>query len=324
MALSASATADLQTLPQAESRSTPPPTEVDWEDTALATNPSTPQHLEHSLLRLRKTVPWLSSYSTLVDQQQRLIAPLFPPTYLLHQHLVQLPPDLITSLNGNLRDAEARPNGRPQNRHGVYLAEDEPHGLLMKDMSARGAFAVEIKPKWLAQSPDAPRAAQRCRTCALYLMRYGSAAERPRAYCPLDLACGVDEAVEVLMAHARDGLGPSEVEKDGLAACLQEKDILGLLRDLQVAKDPRGVLSIPAGEVPDDDFLVAMTLRDFTLYIRVDEDNVECVLGDLDIKEYQGGKLDYWKETELSLIQQGWYTRHGLGHCRLERSVSRR
>ena len=42
-------------------------------------------------------------------------------------------------------------------------------GLLMHDMSSEpgSSLTIEIKPKWLAQSANAPEDAYRCRTCAL-------------------------------------------------------------------------------------------------------------------------------------------------------------
>jgi hypothetical protein len=31
-------------------------------------------------------------------------------------------------------------------------------------------------------------------------------------------------------------------------------------------------------------------------------------LGDLDLKSSQAGKADQWKQTELQLIKEGWYS----------------
>ena len=43
---------------------------------------------------------------------------------------------------------------------------------------------------------------------------------------------------------------------------------------------------------------------------RKDKDgaHIEARLGDLDLKTPDGGKGDYWRETEQQLIDEGWYT----------------
>ena len=103
--------------------------------------------------------------------------------------------------------------------------------------------------------------------------------------------------------------------------------VFGLLRELQEKCDGEGVLGLAGGEVIPDDFLVAMTLRDCTLFVKVPADGdgeIEARLGDLDVKMAGEGKLNYWKGIERSLINGGWYVGMdgGMTGCRLERRGS--
>jgi inositol-pentakisphosphate 2-kinase len=72
-------------------------------------------------------------------------------------------------------------------------------------------------------------------------------------------------------------------------------------------RDPIGVLTYdPSNEL----LLVAMTLRDCTLFLRLPEDEaddaqIEARLGDLDVKSPD--KAPYWKQTEQELIDGGFY-----------------
>lgn len=52
---------------------------------------------------------------------------------------------------------------------------------------------------------------------------------------------------------------------------------------------------------------VAMTLRDCSLYIRMDREwrVVEARLGDLDYKSK--GKYESWRKKERELSEEGWY-----------------
>lgn len=63
---------------------------------------------------------------------------------------------------------------------------------------------------------------------------------------------------------------------------------------------------------PDDEkFRISMTLRDVTVYVRFLKypqdgyDEVEARIGDLDMKSPQKGL--YWRNTEHTLIEEGWY-----------------
>ena len=90
------------------------------------------------------------------------------------------------------------------------------------------------------------------------------------------------------------------------AKWLETDQLLRQLRSYQVKLDQKGVL---AGDVDDEDFLTAMTLRDCTLFVKFQPaesgGKVEARLGDLDLKSRV--KKEYWQRSELELIEEGWY-----------------
>lgn len=45
--------------------------------------------------------------------------------------------------------------------------------------------------------------------------------------------------------------------------------------------------------------------------INVNNDDIEARLGDLDLKSPDGDKMQYWRDTEMSLITEGWYAGQG-------------
>ena len=278
---------------------TPLPTEIE----PLYVDPN----FEGRLVRLRKRT---SSATPVIDSQEHFensIKPLFPCDNLVQQVLFRPSKDLLRDCNVRLREME-RTGARPTKRHGVYLAEDEMYGMLVTDMSRNDdSFRFfEFKPKWLAQSPSAPPESKRCRTCALRAMKKGT---RP-SFCPLDLLekDGINIAVCRIM-----GLDPrrrkeySEPEKEMLGRIrdfLLKDPLLRRLRQLQINKDPNGVLK---ANVISPDFLAAMTLRDCTLYLKVGQTSIDARLGDLDLKTGEG-KAEYWRSLERQLIEGRWYT----------------
>ena len=278
---------------------TPPPTEIE----PLHVDPN----LEGKLVRLRKktisTTPVADSQNHFKD----FIKPLFPSENLVQQVLFRPSKDLLEDCNVRLREME-NTGARPAKRRGVYLAEDEMYGMLVTDMSCNDNSCrfFEFKPKWLAQSPSAPPESKRCRTCALRAMLKGT---RP-CFCPLDLLerDGITTAVCYIM-----GLDPrrsneyGEREKEMLVRIrdfLLKDPLLHHLRQLQIHKDPNGVLK---SNVFSSDFLAAMTLRDCTLYLKVGRTSIDARLGDLDLKTGKE-KAEYWRNTERRLIDGRWYT----------------
>jgi inositol-pentakisphosphate 2-kinase len=86
----------------------------------------------------------------------------------------------------------------PHNRHITPHHLDE-EGILLPDMSSepqQSFFTVEVKPKWLLQSPNAPRDAYLCRTCARHESRKGKKGSKGPSICPLALAVGNVPAIE--------------------------------------------------------------------------------------------------------------------------------
>ncbi|KAF8420505.1 inositol-pentakisphosphate 2-kinase-domain-containing protein [Tirmania nivea] len=67
-------------------------------------------------------------------------------------------------------------------------------------------------------------------------------------------------------------------------------------------------------------YLMVMTIRDLTLFLKVDlsvpptrdldasDESVQVRIGDLDIKSPRNGKAKYWIDVERKLCEGGWYT----------------
>ena len=256
-----------------------------------------PKPLRGKLLRLRKDLSHVQSTKEQVDSFNNNFRPLFPPDCLVQPELISLNSGITTALNRAL-DAL----NRPARRSGDCLPEDERYGLLVTDMMpAAGKEMLELKPKWLLQSPSAPSNAKRCRTCALRAQRASQGkrtATDKQGSCPLDL---VSERVEDRRRAA------SQITSDAsLADFLVEgaQPLFAILRNQQRFLDPRGVLKV-AGADGIYDICRAMTLRDCTLFVRGGATGIEARLGDLDFKQPE--KLGRWKDLEKRLIDEGWY-----------------
>ena len=338
--------ADLHNLPHVDSRTTPPPSSVSPPASSAFLEPQTANVIDLKilsrprppLLRLKKAVPHLL---TVKDQFQNLlsgIAPLLPSAALLEQTLVILPQDLVAQLNGDLKALETSAS-RPDRRWGSYLATDERHALLVEGMSTQNSSSeviLEFKPKWLVQSPTAPKRARRCRTCALRTQRAGLSLQNQdtrlvNRFCPLDLASGDREAVEYVVRNLLRQQstisygGNIEDLTTWLTEHLVQSDVLRGLKDAQAKLDPQGVLTLDKRIPIPEDFLKATALRDCTMFLKVDSQGlVEAKLADLDLKVPEKGKVDYWRGVEQKLIDEGFYIgADGLySGCRLERSVA--
>lgn len=169
---------------------------------------------------------------------------------------------------------------------------------------------IEFKPKWLEQSPTAPKDATRCRNCAREAYRNNKKGTGDSILCPLRF---MDRAGEVSMARVKEFITKGLDISSGSPAAitlekwLRENTLLPHLHDAQVSNDSTGVLE------PKNQFKLglAMTLRDCTCYVRLSRqgssiEKVEARLGDLDLKD-QTTKLDYWRDMELELQEQGYY-----------------
>lgn len=200
-----------------------------------------------------------------------------------------------------------------------------------------GDLVLEFKPKWLAQSPNAPPSATRCRNCAREVLRYHTKRHTnfsqqqqtaqnqnpPTILCPLNfLTCATSPAA---VTNILTNLNPPISRETTPAAqytrlthWLRTNTLLPRLRRAQVANDNRNnnsPLRTAANDDGDDDdthdprFPLAMTLRDCTCFVRIPADPsrpVEAKLADLD-KKNRAAKLGYWQEMERRLVDGGYY-----------------
>ena len=235
--------------------------------------------LSGKLLRLRKDLP--STVPVIESQKyfETTVRSLFPPQNLVEQLLFKPSLSLIKHCNASLRAMEAN-GSRSKKRQGVYLVEGENYGTLITDMTCAPTdshASIEFKPKWLAQSPSAPAGSIRCRTCALRAMKSAVRKSGPKTpeslklgFCPLGLV-SEDRDKVVITADILLGLCNLHVnDNDGLrkrlVEYLQKSPLLRRLKNLQVEKDPTGVLE---ADLSHRNFLTAMTIRDCTLFLKV-------------------------------------------------------
>lgn len=178
---------------------------------------------------------------------------------------------------------------------------------------------IEIKPKWLFQSPSAPVSAIRCRTCAVRLHRR----LRDPAYDAADLPCPLlmaSDDWEDRSSFVSALLPPEERDAWYVAALARwfkatpsqsgPKRLIAQLRGVQQLLDTKGPL---AASSTDEDFRLAMTLRDCSIFLRVlkrdgrQGPKVVAKIADLDKKNSEA-KNAYWRRTEEELVHGGAYT----------------
>ncbi|KAK6429660.1 Inositol-pentakisphosphate 2-kinase [Oleoguttula sp. CCFEE 5521] len=263
-----------------------------------ATTPDGINPLRGKLLRLRKDLSHVQSAQAQLEAFDANFRPLFPPHHVVQQQLISLGPGLAKSLNAAIKMLN-----RPSHRLEDFLPLNELTGLLVTDMTPAddNESVLELKPKWLAQSPSAPANAKRCRTCALRAQRGAqrvhTATDRQKT-CPLRLVSGdQDQRTEVATSSTDNAAIARFLTGDG-------QQLLMTLRNHQEALDPRGVHGAP-DEAAIWNVCRAMTLRDCTLFVKSSEGKIEARLGDLDLKLPE--KMAYWKEVESRLSADGWY-----------------
>lgn len=244
--------------------------------------------------------------------------------FLMDHELVYLSKDVMTAL----LHVQYGPNEIPA------APLNEQRGLLLPDMSPTPGMSLtlELKPKWLAPSPNAPKSSYRCRTCALHAKRLANTDLDPPPYlCPLQLVAGnkdlITRLVKNKISQHADGHTPLVMETvtdravDYLTAG-PGHDLLLHLRRLQTQLDPKGVLWEPEREDIDQcthRLRLAMTLRDCSLFLRIPyvchKAPIEAKLVDLDFKS--GDKVEDWYKKEVHLRNGGWYTNldAGVDHC---------
>ncbi|KAI5309224.1 Inositol-pentakisphosphate 2-kinase [Ascosphaera atra] len=246
------------------------------------------------LLRLRKDRPRHKSSAETIWAFDEHIKPLFEPSEVVGQTLVKLTDDCIRRGNEQLHAAEKEGTRSPK-RYGIYLAP-ERSGILVEEVKAAldgsrklpSQLFIELKPKWLLQSPSAPAAATRCRTCALREMREHNSLQRAckvkqvhgtgqyvlpvHHFCPLDLVSDdytdVKRAARVLaLSHGYDSVFDHEM----LALALYRHPLLMKLRSLQECYSTVSLDDFGNGKAVDAVKRgVSMTLRDCTMFFSLD------------------------------------------------------
>ncbi|KAK3902009.1 inositol pentakisphosphate 2-kinase [Staphylotrichum tortipilum] len=280
------------------------------------------------LLRVPKAGTEAHSYEELQEYWETVVAPLFELEDLVQQQLVKFENDnVISRLNGALQDETET---RRTDFEGQTVAATE-YGLLVEDMRQKNPddLTLEFKPKWLAQSPNAPPSATRCRNCAREAFKRHSkhpSKRKPNAVipCPLDyLSPSPSSLTHPLTPHTPPTTHPSQHAR--LSTWLQTNTLLPRLRAVQLANDTLGPLGVDHGGAGAAQLQLAMTLRDCACFVRVPADEgaeVEAKLADLDKKNWVS-KLGYWQGMERRLVEGGYYEggevpRVGTG-CVLER-----
>ncbi|EQL03371.1 inositol-pentakisphosphate 2-kinase [Ophiocordyceps sinensis CO18] len=266
------------------------------------------------LLRVAK-VPsrdYAPTYNYLV--QQRFYEASIKPRlgeYAVHQELVILHKSgVVDRLNRLLQDIDST---RKKKFRGSLIGQTD-WGFLVEDMRPQDpteCVLIEFKPKWLSQSPSAPKDAIRCRQCAMELrnlIRDPSDRMLPEHKpCPLAL---VDEnapskvSSPFRIAPHLAPVGRSDHFGQVLGSIVNHPSIRAL-RAQQDLLDKLG----PLYAEPTDPFLIAMTLRDCTCFAQIHRrrQSVKIRMGDFDWKDPLI-KFDSWRRAEQELIDGRFYT----------------
>ena len=260
--------------------------------------PELPAYLQGKLLRLRKDLSHVQSAREQLSAFDTHFAPLFSPENLIQHELIEVDEGIPGVLNALLSKLN-----RPSHRLQDFLPTEESHGLLVTDMTPTlGDVLLQVKPKWLAQSPNAPQGAKRCRTCALRAHRASQqvrTATDAQESCPLEL---ISSELEDRKRAAKAVTADRRLQ-DHLVD--QAQPLLQSLRSAQLELDHDGILETSTTE-DIMELCKAMTLRDCTLFLKQNGTHAEARLADLDLKQPE--KFHRWKNVEHDLINHGWYT----------------
>lgn len=274
-----------------------------------------PAYLEGKLLRLRKDLPLVQSAKDELASFNEHFAPLFQQGDVISFELIRLE-GITPVLNAALQNFQ-----RPHHRRRDDLPLDEPYGLLVTDMTpGEGDILLQVKPKWLSQSPNAPPGSKRCRTCALRAHR---ASQKVRTATDKQESCPLELVSSDTLERGRSAAAITSDERLQEHLIHKAQPVLQTLRKAQALLDRDGVLNInnrsPAMGESVLDLCKAMTLRDCTLFLRRCGDHVEARLADLDVKQPE--KLERWRQVESELIGGGWYTNEEGDEVRKEEMV---
>jgi inositol-pentakisphosphate 2-kinase len=292
-----------------------------------ATTLNDAQHVGCAVLRLRKDLSFTLPSIEVLSAFKKKILPLFAQNtddsdggdwsrFLLPQILCTMSPAMASSFSGMLTEMESSSVGnlaaRPMARRGAYHPsfEDEPHAILMPNLFASGGRVVEFKPKWLVQSPSAPAKSERCRTCAVNMLRRLEGRHKGRGdsgFCPFALLHDEDEVLD----SALDRMDPIKGKVLKPEFVKKVRPALLHLQSLQRRYGSVGLQDFqnPDAEDEEKDFSVAMALRDCSVFLVISNDTIlDVKFADLDLKTTEGGKIERWAEIEQSLISKGLYT----------------
>lgn len=307
-------------------------------------------NLKGQLLRVPKQNYKAIPYADIQHYWQNRISPLFKPSELVQQRLVKLPndPTFFRRLNQQLRKLDDSGTRRPD-FVGHVVSEDVRLGMLVEDMRSVAAAAAaassttsssspsittastsssssrvaasntppatsmyEIKPKWLIQSPRAPRGAEQCRNCAREVWRNMKNKTKNPIFCPLNLVKAADFPRDETVARdiaadlRRCYTQMTEHEARNLTNWLRSCELVQRLRRIQWDHDH-------TAQITDDEaYSLAMTLRDCSLFVLVPKGpnappgQVVAKLGDTDMKNF-AVKKEYWIKMEKEFHDSGVY-----------------
>lgn len=324
---------------------------VFFADVAKGMTHATPLHhqeMTSKVLRVNKGVPKTLRSDEVIAGFYNDVRPLFMPGTVASIDLANPPSKCVMTLSRDLTEHLMEHEGVPlfpevmidltqksdaiRQESGTNSLTSQRLGILLPNMSPTpgSSITLEIKPKWLLQSPTAPANAVRCRTCALQVVK---PKDLSTYICPLHFSDGNRRAIypwiflrvqEQLIEHSEMSnevlLKQATMIAEDVTTYLTEGDGRTLLKHLQFLQrtlDPHGVLrrkDIEPKELFERNLRLAMTLRDCSMYIRVSYSSnelastkIECKLGDLDFKS--ADKMDDWEDKERTLLGDEAYTR---------------
>ncbi|KAJ4391855.1 Inositol-pentakisphosphate 2-kinase [Gnomoniopsis smithogilvyi] len=281
-------------------------------------------NLRGQLLRVPKQNYKALPYADIQQYWQYKVSPLFKPSELVQQRLVKLPSDpaFFRRLNHQLRKLDDS-GTRRSDFVGHAVSEDVRVGMLVEDMRGGGGGDThsqaankttsmhEIKPKWLIQSPRAPRGAEQCRNCAREVWRNMKNKTKNPIFCPLNLVKAADfphdeTVAKDIAADLRRCYKMTEHEAQNFTTWLRSCELFKRLRKIQWDNDHTPQIT------SDEAYSLAMTLRDCSLFVLVPStpnappDQVIAKLGDTDMKNF-AVKKDYWIKMEKEFHDSGVY-----------------
>ncbi|KJZ72173.1 hypothetical protein HIM_08438 [Hirsutella minnesotensis 3608] len=271
--------------------------------------------LKGLLLRVSK-VPSRNSPPTFkyVLQQKFYQASIKPilGEYAVHQELVILRSSgLVDKLNMLLQNIDST---RKEKFRGSFIGRSD-WGFLVEDMRPQDPkeyVLIEFKPKWLSQSPSAPKTAIRCRQCAMELRNFVKDSSKDRMPpdqkpCPLTLLNkGIPAA-----ASSPFRIAPQlakEPNSDHFRKALESIANHPALHELKAQQELHDKLG-PLFAKPSESFVLAMTLRDCTCFAQIHRlrQSIKIRMGDFDRKDPQV-KFERWRLAEEELVDGGFYT----------------